>query len=229
MTNRRSLNESKAENRGDVVFSSTSPLVNDNKDHFPINNLNQARNAIARVNQYDKIPDWYNGKSLKQLIDKVNKDVHEKYPSIKISDLNESDSEQHLNNVDKMYDTLLEFLGPKNLLNSLIKYFPSDSIIEAFKYIASAYDIDLEYEEKFNNDFNSIIYNLKEYDELSELSVEQIEEIFDIVFNGEDDESILSDLTTYLNDNDIDWVTPDKILKYVKIEIDNNSYLFDDN
>ena len=120
MTNRRSLNESKAENRGDVVFSSTSPLVNDNKDHFPINNLNQARNAIARVNQYDKIPDWYNGKSLKQLINKVNKDVHKKYPSIKISDLNESDSEQHLNSVDKMYDTLLEFLGPENLLNSLI-------------------------------------------------------------------------------------------------------------
>lgn len=228
MTNRRSLNESKAEHRGDVVFSSTSPLVNDNKDHFPINNLNQARNAIARVNQYDKIPDWYNGKSLKQLIDKVNKDVHKKYPSIKISDLNESESEQHLNNVDKMYDTLLEFLGPENLLNSLIKYFPSDSIIEAFKYIASVYDIDLEYEEKFNNDFNSIIYNLKEYDELSELSVEQIEEIFDIVFNGDDD-SILSDLTTYLNDNGIDWVTPDKILKYVKAEIDNNSYLFDDN
>ena len=229
MTNRRSLNESKAEHRGDVVFSSTSPLVNDNKDHFPINNLNQARNAIARVNQYDKIPDWYNGKSLKQLIDKVNKDVHKKYPSIKISDLNESDSEQHLNNVDKMYDTLLEFLGPENLLNSLIKYFPSDSIIEAFKYIANVYDIDLEYEEKFNNDFNSIIYNLKEYDELSELSVEQIEEIFDIVFNGDDDDFILSDLTTYLNDNNIDWVTPDKILKYVKTEIDNNSYLFDDN
>jgi len=74
----------KKRNRGDVVFPYESGKVTDNKDHFPINNPNQARNALARANQYDKSPEWYKG-SLDQLIKAVTRAVHKKYPDIKIS------------------------------------------------------------------------------------------------------------------------------------------------
>jgi len=72
-------------NRGDVVFPAESKSVNDDKDHFPINSLAQARNALARVNQYTTAPSWYNG-SLETLVKRVVDAVHKKYPSIKISE-----------------------------------------------------------------------------------------------------------------------------------------------
>ena len=42
--------QAKIRNRGDVVFPAGSKYVNDDKDHFPINSKNQARNALARAN-----------------------------------------------------------------------------------------------------------------------------------------------------------------------------------
>ena len=72
-------------NRGDVVFPAESSTVTDDKDHFPINSLAQARNALARANQYDKSPDWYKG-SLKTLVKKVASAVKKKYPSIDVTE-----------------------------------------------------------------------------------------------------------------------------------------------
>ncbi len=71
-------------NRGDVVFPAESKSVKDDKDHFPINNLAQARNALSRVNQYKTTPSWYEG-SLDTLVKKVVSAVKKKYPSIKVS------------------------------------------------------------------------------------------------------------------------------------------------
>jgi len=71
-------------NRGDVVFPAGSSKVSDDKDHFPCNNINQARNAIARANQYSTVPSWYKG-SLKELVSKVVSHVRRKYPDIEIS------------------------------------------------------------------------------------------------------------------------------------------------
>lgn len=75
--------DAKVRNRGTVVFDAKSPSVKDNKDHFPINDEAQARNALARVNQYSSAPDWYKG-DLKSLINAVYKKVKSKYPSIKV-------------------------------------------------------------------------------------------------------------------------------------------------
>lgn len=75
----------KARTRGDAVFQSTHPKVKDNKDHFPINNLNQARNALARASQYDTAPDWYDG-SLTNLVETVQDAVKKKYPSIEVTE-----------------------------------------------------------------------------------------------------------------------------------------------
>jgi hypothetical protein len=55
----------------------------DKKDHFPLSNINQARNALARVKQFDKAPPWWKG-SLKSLQDAVARKVKSKYPSIDV-------------------------------------------------------------------------------------------------------------------------------------------------
>lgn len=76
--------KAKLRNRGDVVFPADSKSVKDDKDHFPINSLAQARNALARANQYSSSPSWYSG-SLETLVKKVASAVHKKYPSIEVS------------------------------------------------------------------------------------------------------------------------------------------------
>ena len=76
----------KVRNRGDVVLSANSKFVNDNADHFPINSIEQGRNALARVHQYDASPGWFEG-DLESLIKKVTNAVHRKFPSIKINEM----------------------------------------------------------------------------------------------------------------------------------------------
>jgi len=71
-------------NRGDCIFQSTSSKVKDDADHFPINSISQARNALARVNQYSTAPKWYDG-SLESLVRIVVNAVKKKYPSIEIT------------------------------------------------------------------------------------------------------------------------------------------------
>ena len=84
----KELNEKKDEpkcsTRGDCVFKAEHRRVKDNCDHFPVNSASQARNALARANQYDKSPDWYDG-SLQDLVDAVVRKVRKKYKSIDIS------------------------------------------------------------------------------------------------------------------------------------------------
>ena len=64
--------EAEVRNRGDVVFPAGSKNVKDDKDHFPINDENQARNALARAGQYNEVPEWYEG-SLDKLKRKIQK------------------------------------------------------------------------------------------------------------------------------------------------------------
>ena len=76
--------DAKVRNRGDVVFPAGSKDVTDNKDHFPINDKNQARNALSRVAQYSTSPSWYKG-SLKSLQNKVRRIVKRKYSDIDVT------------------------------------------------------------------------------------------------------------------------------------------------
>lgn len=71
--------KAKVRNRGTVCVP--AERAKDKKDHFPINDIDQARNALSRVHQYSSVPDWYNG-SLKGLQALVSRKVHSKYPSI---------------------------------------------------------------------------------------------------------------------------------------------------
>lgn len=72
--------------RPNPVFDANDADVNDNKDHFPLGSVNQARNALARVNQYTTTPPWYNGKSLKTMKAKVARAVKKHYPSIEVTE-----------------------------------------------------------------------------------------------------------------------------------------------
>ena len=78
----------KKQKRGNVIFPYESPKVKDNKDHFPINNIRQARNALARVAQYDSVPDWYDG-TLEEVQKKVRQTVKKAYPTINVTENSE--------------------------------------------------------------------------------------------------------------------------------------------
>lgn len=82
MKNQDPKDSNSAADRGTVCVPAAS--AKDKKDHFPINSEAQARNALARVNQFSSVPDWYSG-SLQSLVSLVSKKVHGKYPGIKQS------------------------------------------------------------------------------------------------------------------------------------------------
>ena len=77
--------KAKVRNRGKCVFPAEHPKVKDNKDHFELNTIGQARNALARASQYSSAPTWYKG-SLTSLVESVRKAVHKEYPSIELSE-----------------------------------------------------------------------------------------------------------------------------------------------
>lgn len=72
--------KAKVRNRGTVCIPAES--AKDKKDHFPINDEAQARNALSQVGKYTAVPAWYSG-SLEGLKKAIRSKVHAKYPSIK--------------------------------------------------------------------------------------------------------------------------------------------------
>jgi hypothetical protein len=79
------VREAAKRNRPAAILNSDHPKVRDGMDHFPILNLSQARNALARVNQFETKPLWWRG-TLSELVNTVIKAVKKKYPSVRISD-----------------------------------------------------------------------------------------------------------------------------------------------
>lgn len=77
--------KAKVRNRGKVVFPAGSKKVSDDKDHFPINDADQARNALSRVAQYSAVPSWYSG-SLSELQAAVRSAVKRAYPDIEVTE-----------------------------------------------------------------------------------------------------------------------------------------------
>ena len=71
---------------GKFACPSSHPMVTDEKDHFPLDTIGRARNALARVVQYgSKKPKWWSG-SLAQLKALIKRKVRSLYPSIDVSD-----------------------------------------------------------------------------------------------------------------------------------------------
>lgn len=80
--------KAKVRNRGTVCVPAES--AKDKKDHFPINDEGQARNALARVQQLTSAP-WYKG-SLEGLKALVARKVKAKYPKIDVGGKKEKKS-----------------------------------------------------------------------------------------------------------------------------------------
>ncbi len=74
-----------AASRGRVICDSAHPNVIDEQDHFPINDENQARSALARVNQLDAAPKWWNS-TLDHLKAAVASAVLNSYPTLNVSE-----------------------------------------------------------------------------------------------------------------------------------------------
>lgn len=89
--------KAKVRNRGTVCVPAEQ--AKDKKDHFPINDEGQARNALARVQQLSSAP-WYKG-SLEGLKALVARKVKAKYPGINVGG---KDSKKK---ASEYYDTLL--------------------------------------------------------------------------------------------------------------------------
>jgi hypothetical protein len=92
----------KQSNRGDVCFPANSKHNKSPKDRFPINNINQARNALSRAGAYDKAPPWFNG-SLEQLKNTIRRKVHSKYPSIEVSKDNKKSKKSYVESILAKY------------------------------------------------------------------------------------------------------------------------------
>jgi hypothetical protein len=100
--------KAKIRNRPNPVFDSKHPKVKDNKDHFPLGNENQARNALARVNQYDSAPEWWSG-NLGSLQSAVVRSVHKKYPNIEVSEkAKKSKKEEKKATLNDVFDHLIK-------------------------------------------------------------------------------------------------------------------------
>jgi hypothetical protein len=93
--------KAKVRNRGTVCVPAES--AKDKKDHFPINDEGQARNALARVHQYSSAPAWYKG-SLKSLQELVSRKVHSKYKGI-----GKSEKKSSVENLISKYASPQEF------------------------------------------------------------------------------------------------------------------------
>ena len=98
--------KAKVRNRGECIFPAESSA--DHQDHFPINNIDQARNALARSHQYASVPSWYKG-SLKSLKESVKRKVHAKYPSIEI------ESDKKKSSMMKVAESFIAKYGSKLL------------------------------------------------------------------------------------------------------------------
>jgi hypothetical protein len=108
--------KAKVRNRGTVCVPASS--AKDKKDHFPINNEAQARNALARVHQYSSVPAWYSG-SLKSLQELVSRKVHSKYKGIGKGEKKKSSIE----------NLLVRYASPESIANIVKDYDTGVSLI----------------------------------------------------------------------------------------------------
>ena len=101
----KEVEEANTQDRGKCVFSAGSEKVNDNKDHFPINDMDQAKKALERASQYTTAPKWYNG-SLSEVVEKVKNAVKKEYPTIEISEELPEVARYHIYDIESIFKVI---------------------------------------------------------------------------------------------------------------------------
>lgn len=74
----------KVKNKGKFVFPADSSKVNNHKDYYPINSMDQAKASLSQSNKLTSAPSWFSG-SLTSLQEAVRKAVHKAFPAIEIN------------------------------------------------------------------------------------------------------------------------------------------------
>lgn len=97
--------------------------VIDGKDHFPINNENQARSAVNRVLIIRSTPDWFQG-TVADLRNAVKAAVAEKYPSLSVSVQIQ---------FDKAISTVNEIKDPSRVNEKKVPQIPTPNIEKTMK------------------------------------------------------------------------------------------------
>lgn len=105
--------KAKVRNRGTCCLPAEHEKVTDNQDHFPINDEDQARNALARVAQLEKSPSWFDG-TLKELQATVQKRIKREYPDIEVTMAEQYAGPSTMRELDEMLRAKVqEKYGPK--------------------------------------------------------------------------------------------------------------------
>jgi hypothetical protein len=73
----------KKKRRNKYALPKSHKLVNDGKNHFPVNDEAHARNALSRMMQYERAPKWFDGK-LTQLRNIIIKQVKARHKGIDV-------------------------------------------------------------------------------------------------------------------------------------------------
>jgi hypothetical protein len=125
--------KAKVRNRGTVCVPAAS--AKDKKDHFPINDEGQARNALARVQQFKSVPEWYKG-SLEGLKKMVSSKVHSKYPGIKSEKKKKSSV-----SVDRLINKYGQGQAPNYDAGQPATYNPAEQTgADAYRFMKPTYD-----------------------------------------------------------------------------------------
>lgn len=135
--------KAKVRNRGTVCVPAEQ--AKDKKDHFPINDEDQARNALARVQQLSSAP-WYKG-SLEGLKALVARKVKAKYPGINVGgkDSKKKASEYYDHLLNKFADGQVR---PEDIESSKIN---TQQRIQTINSSSSAADVDSVMQQALND------------------------------------------------------------------------------
>lgn len=117
--------KAKIRNRGDCCVPNGHPKNKSKKDRYPINNENQARNAIARVNQHSTAPKWWKG-SLQELINTVYRCVKSKYKGIELDPKKKKPGKQSAKLILGLYKQAADFLDKKARFEDMDYYEDPD-------------------------------------------------------------------------------------------------------
>ena len=160
-------------NRPSPAFPAESSKVKDKKDHYPLGNENQARNAWARAHQTGgKAPSLYKG-TYSSFLSALKRKIKSKFPSIELSDkkTKKSDLETNLTKqaaLKEHIDSELDHLMKEAFLTKAL----ATRTLEKLEKIKSTYTVEFDPELE-----HSIVENMPRMKEVASGSVAYIDDL----------------------------------------------------
>ena len=128
--------------RGTCCLPADHPQVLNNTDHYPINNVAQARNALARVKGHKSVPPWFKG-TLSSLVNIVQKKVKSKYPSIEV-----------IKKADDRIDLLRKLAQPAVTYSGHVEFLTYAQMYDTYHEVNYPYNASIDYINDENDDYD---------------------------------------------------------------------------